>query len=80
MGEKQKIDDFLNALLNERVVLESREGAIRHGRLTDVRHHRILAGGSEVVHVPTHVILDNEPGDPIPLSSVHRLHRDTAAE
>lgn len=79
-SKSKTAEEHLSGLLNERVVLETREGAVRHGRLTDVRRHRILAGGDDVAHVPTHVYLDGESGDPIPLTSVVRLHRDSAAD
>jgi hypothetical protein len=63
------LTDYIEAALNRKVTMETREGVVRSGRLTSIRTQDVKTDKG-TIHYPVAVILDGDEVDPIPVAQV----------
>lgn len=64
----------LSVLMRKKVRIETKEGHIRNGVLTDIEWNHSMVDWLNV-SVPMQLIIDNEVGDPIPFVHIKELVR-----
>jgi len=77
MATVKSINRFLATVTGRRIKIESSDGLVRSGVLTEVRNRVVKANGDECV-IPVELIFDGEQADPLPFNRIVRI--DTVAK